>query len=78
MTTTKVTLTIPTDVLQSAKRQVQEGRAKSLSALVSEALDEKLRRAELDRILGAMDAEHGSPDREARAWARRALSAGRR
>lgn len=69
----KVALSIPADVLAQAKREVAEGRAKSLSAFVSEALDEKLRREELERILDEMDAAHGEPDREARAWARSAL-----
>jgi hypothetical protein len=73
MTTAKIAVTIASDVLEQAKREVKAGRAKSLSALVSDAVDEKLRRAELDRILDAMDHELGPPDREARAWARRVL-----
>jgi hypothetical protein len=51
MTTAKVALSIPTDVLRQAKKEVATGRAKSLSSFVSEALDEKLRRAELSAIL---------------------------
>ena len=73
MTTAKVALTIPVDVLKQAKKEVKAGRAKSLSAFVSEAVDEKLRRDELTDILDAMDTEHGKPNRAARAWARRAL-----
>ena len=73
MTKAKVALTIPDDVLLLAKREVRAGRAKSLSAFVSEAVDEKLRRAELLSILDAMDAAHGKPSRTARAWAKRVL-----
>jgi hypothetical protein len=73
MTTAKVALTVPVQVLRQARKEVKAGHAKSLSAFVSEAIDEKLRRAELLEILDAMDAEHGQPDRRARAWARRVL-----
>lgn len=74
MTAAKVALSIPAEVLQRAKKEVRTGRAKSLSALVSEAVDEKLRRQELARILDAMDEELGLPDKAARAWARRVLA----
>lgn len=73
MTTTKVALTIPAEVLNRAKKEVRAGRAKSLSAFVSEAVDEKVRRDELTALLDAMDAEHGAPNKAARAWARRVL-----
>jgi len=73
MTVAKVAVTIPIAVLALAKREVGAGRAKSLSAFVSEAVDEKLRRYELVEILDAMDAEHGKPSAEARAWARNIL-----
>ncbi len=73
MTTAKVALSIPAELLAKAKKEVALGRAKSLSSFVSEALDGKLRRSELTAILDAMDAEHGKPDKVARAWARRVL-----
>ena len=53
----KVVLRIPKDVLERARREVATGGAKSLSELVSEALDERLGRDELRAILEAMDAE---------------------
>lgn len=74
MTTAKVALTIESDVLAGARKQVRAGRARSLSAFVSEALSEKLRRDQLTAILDAMDAEHGRPSKAASAWARRVLS----
>jgi hypothetical protein len=73
MTTEKVALSIPRNVLRSARRRVRAGGAKSLSALVSQALDEKIRRVELAEILDAMDERHGKPDEKARAWARKVL-----
>ena len=57
----KVAVSIPAELLRLARREVAVGRAKSLSAFVSEAVDEKLRRDELRAILDAMDAEHGKP-----------------
>jgi hypothetical protein len=74
MTTSKVALSISSDALRRAKKEVAAGRAKSLSAFVSEAVDEKLRRDELDELLDKLDAEHGRPGKRARAWAKRVLS----
>jgi Arc/MetJ-type ribon-helix-helix transcriptional regulator len=74
MTTTKVALTIPAQAIERAKRQVRSGRAKSLSAFVSEAVNEKLDRDQLADILEAMDAEHGPPGKAARTWAKSVLS----
>ncbi|HEY3358833.1 MAG TPA: hypothetical protein VGQ83_36630 [Polyangia bacterium] len=73
MTTTKVALTIARDVLIRAKKQVKGGRSKSLSAFVTEAVDEKIRRDELQSILDEMDARHGKPGKTDRAWAERVL-----
>ncbi len=74
MTTAKVALSIPAEVLKEARRQVAKGRAKSLSSFVSEALDDKLRRDELEAILDAMDRELGKPGKEARRWAKNVLA----
>jgi hypothetical protein len=73
MTKSKVALTIPSDVLRLAQKEVRAGRAKSLSAFVSEAVDEKVRRDDLASVLDAMDAAQGKPDKAAQAWARRVL-----
>jgi hypothetical protein len=73
MTKAKIALTIPADVLVLAKREVRAGRAKSLSAFISEAVDEKVRRRELTSILDQMDAEYGPPGKAARAWAKQVL-----
>jgi len=74
MTTAKLAITLPTDVLKLAKKQVKTGRAKSLSAFISEAVDEKLRRDELEKLLDTLDAQHGPPNRAAQRWAKRVLA----
>lgn len=73
MNSEKVALSMPAEILHLAKKEVAAGRAKSLSSFVAEAVDEKLRRDELSRILEAMDAEHGKPTRAETAWAKRVL-----
>jgi hypothetical protein len=73
MNSAKVALSIPADLLEQAKAEVATGRAKNLSVFVSEALDQKLRRDELNTILDVMDAEHGTPNKSARTWAKRVL-----
>jgi Arc/MetJ-type ribon-helix-helix transcriptional regulator len=73
MTTEKVALTIPTEVLKLARREVASGRGKSLSSFVSDALNTKVRRDELETILDAMDVQHGKPGKKDRAWAKRVL-----
>jgi Arc/MetJ-type ribon-helix-helix transcriptional regulator len=73
MSSEKVALSMPAEVLHLAKEEVAAGRAKSLSSFVAEAVDEKLRRDELTRILDAMDAEHGKPSKADTAWAKRVL-----
>jgi len=73
MNSAKVAISIPKETLRLAKQQVKEGRAKSLSALVTEAVDEKVRRNQLNEILDAMDAEYGEPGKAARTWAKGVL-----
>ena len=73
MTAAKIAISIEGDVLRQARREVARGRAKSLSALITAAVDEKLRRDELAAILDVMDAELGKPKRSAITWAKRAL-----
>ncbi len=74
MTTAKVALSVPVEVLRRARKEVRAGHAKSLSAFASQAMDEKLRRVELREILDQMDAEHGVPNQRAQAWAKRVLA----
>jgi len=73
MTAAKVAVTIPPDTLRLAKQQVKAGHAKSLSALVTQALEEKVSRNQLAEILDAMDLNLGRPNKAAKAWAKRVL-----
>jgi hypothetical protein len=74
MTTEKVALTVPAETLRLARQEVRAGRAKSLSAFVSEAVDEKVRRDELADILDAMDKKFGPPSKATERWAKRVLA----
>jgi hypothetical protein len=73
MTAIKIAVTVPESVLKLAKAQVKAGHAKTLSSLVSEAVEEKVARNELAAILEAMDAEHGPVSKAAKTWAKRLL-----
>ena len=73
MTMAKVAVTIPLDILRSAKDEVRASGAASLSAFVAQAIDEKLRRDDLAKVLDAMDAERGKPGKVVRAWAKSVL-----
>jgi hypothetical protein len=73
MTSAKVALSIPAEVVRLARKEVAAGRARSLSSFVATAVDEKLRRDDLAAILDAMDAEHGKPTKAATAWAKRLI-----
>jgi len=73
MTAAKIAVTIPTETLKLARKQVKAGHAKSLSALVTQALEEKASRNELDDILDAMDRDFGKPNKAAQAWAKRVI-----
>ena len=73
MNAAKIAVSVPAETLRLAKKQVKAGHAKSLSALVTEALDEKVSRNELAEILEAMDREFGKPSKVAQAWAKRVL-----
>jgi Arc/MetJ-type ribon-helix-helix transcriptional regulator len=71
MTAERVTVSLPPDVLSSAREAVAAGAAESLSAFVAEALRNQLTRAralaELERVLG------GRPPREVLDTVRRDL-----
>ncbi len=64
MTTTKIAISVPADVLARARAEVARGRAPSLSAYVADALDQKAMLDELDAMLDAMLEESGGALRE--------------
>lgn len=71
--TTKIAVSLPDDQVTAAKRAVSEGRAASVSALVSEALADKLRADSLAALVADMIADTGPPSAADYAWAREAL-----
>jgi Arc/MetJ-type ribon-helix-helix transcriptional regulator len=77
VTRSRVTVTVPSDVLAEAIAHVEGGRARSLSAYVSEALREKVvrdsRRDAYMDWLKQLDEELGLPSPQAYAWAREVL-----
>ncbi len=69
----RITVTVRRESLSKARRQVKRGRAKSVSAWVDAAIEEKARREDLAALLAEMKAESGPATREEEAWARAAL-----
>lgn len=67
MSTGRITVSLPTRQIEAAKRAVAEGRAASVSAYVSEALDEA--HYTLDDVVAEMIEDFGRPSPEAYAWA---------
>lgn len=69
----RLTVTVRREVLAKAERQVKKGRAKSVSAWVDAAMDEKARREDLASLLAEMKSESGPASAEDEAWARAVL-----
>jgi hypothetical protein len=69
----RMTVTVRREILSKAERQVKKGRAKSVSAWVDAAMEEKARREELTTLLAEMKAENGPPTAKEEAWARAVL-----
>jgi len=61
MTSMKVAVSLPRETFQRAKRAVRRGRAASLSAYVTAALEQKATLDELDDLLNDMLEETGGP-----------------
>lgn len=78
MTTEKIAVSLPSEIIQGARRAVKRGRAGSVSAYVASALEQKVMLDDLDDLLTQMLARTGGPmtDRERRR-VDRLLDAGR-
>jgi alkylhydroperoxidase/carboxymuconolactone decarboxylase family protein YurZ len=61
MTTEKVAISVPSQVLSAARRAVRAGRAPSLSAYISGVLAEQATRDDLGDLLDQLLAETGGP-----------------
>lgn len=59
MTTAKIAVSLPTELVEHAQRAVAEGRAASVSAYVAAALEEKAKLEDLASLLDEMLAETG-------------------
>jgi hypothetical protein len=75
-TRTRVTVTVPDEVLEVARRDVESGSATSLSAWVTDAAEAKARRESLGQVLDSLLAAAGGPlTEEELSWARSQLQA---
>lgn len=73
-TKARITITIDREFLEAAEKAVAEGRAKSVSAWIAEALEQTLKRETLADLAADLRAEIGRPATEEEdAWARKAL-----
>ena len=61
MTTTKIAVSLPAELVEQARRAVTEGRAASVSAYVAQALGEQAKLDDLRSLLEEMLAESGGP-----------------
>ena len=78
MTTRKIAITLPEEQVVEAKRAVTEGRARSVSAYVAEAVAARAESHGLQAYVDALIAEHGKPTAEDYAWADAQLDTGKR
>jgi Arc/MetJ-type ribon-helix-helix transcriptional regulator len=71
--TTKIAISLPDDVLATARQAVNSGRASSLSGYIASTLADRQDYEDLGALLAEMAADAGGPSDEDRIWARRAL-----
>ena len=57
----KIAVSLPEPLVELARNAVRKGRARSVSAYVAAALEEKTKLEELDELLQKMLAETGGP-----------------
>ncbi|MEI8405643.1 MAG: toxin-antitoxin system antitoxin subunit [Actinomycetes bacterium] len=61
MTSTKIAVSLPSELVAQAKRAVADGRSPSVSAYVARALEEQAKLDDLALLLEEMLAESGGP-----------------
>jgi hypothetical protein len=70
----RVTVTVPGEVLATARRDVKAGAAPSVSAWITDAAEAKAREETLTEVLGdLLDASGGPLTEEEREWAQSQL-----
>jgi hypothetical protein len=73
-TKARITVTVPKELLEVVEADVAAGRAASVSAWVSEAMEAKSRSKAVGELLDEMDDHFGRPvTDEERAWAHKRL-----
>lgn len=70
----KITVSLPDEQVEALREAVRAGRAKSVSALMSEVLKDYLPRETLAEVLADILREDGPASAEDIAWARQALA----
>lgn len=73
--TMKIGVSLPDDLYEWAVREVDKGRAESVSGLIAHGLKVLRSQAELKALVEDMRAEFGEPDEETKAWAAAAFKA---
>ena len=74
MTAAKIAITLSPPLLAKVRSAVKRGRAASVSAFVSQALEQSVREESLAELVKDLIEAHGEPTREEKAWARRVLA----
>ena len=69
----KIAVSVPEQVARRVAVEVRAGRAASVSAYVTDALERMGRHDQLAEVLERMDQELGRPSARDGAWARRVL-----
>ena len=73
--TKKIGVSLRQELYDWAAREVEEGRAESVSALIAEGLEVLEARAQLEAVVSELHREAGEPDDEAKARLAGALAA---
>ena len=73
MTRLKIAITLQEEQVAMARQAVAEGRAASVSAVISQALARRDADEEMAETIAEIYAESGQPTEEDRQWARRVL-----
>jgi Arc/MetJ-type ribon-helix-helix transcriptional regulator len=74
MTAAKIAISLPAPLLAKVRGAVKRGRAGSVSAFVTQAVERRVQEDSLQSLLNDLIAEHGEPTKADEAWARRVLS----
>jgi Arc/MetJ-type ribon-helix-helix transcriptional regulator len=71
--TTKIAISLPDELVATARQAVADGRAASVSAFVADSIQERGRMCDLADLLADMAGQGGVPTEADRRWAREAL-----